>query len=350
MPRPKPPHLYCERSRHGRKVWYVRKGHGLRTRIESEYGSAEFWSAYQSALAETPPPVKASPKAATLEWAIDLYRNSSAWAALKQSTRAKRESIFTAMIELAGDQPISKITRNTILAGRERRKDKPNVANEYLKAVRGLFKWLADPSGGGLITNNPCIGIKTMKNPNPDGFHTWTDEEIVRFEQRWPIGTRERLALDIMIYTGLARSDVVKLGKSHASNGVFTIRMVKERGDNYVYPPLLKPLAASIAATKTSDISGVYLVTKSGAPFTPAGFSNWFRVACIKAGVPGRAHGLRKAGARRAAENGATTNQLQAYFGWGTEAMPTKYTRKANRKKLAAETAHLLLPAQAENE
>jgi integrase len=36
-------------------------------------------------------------------------------------------------------------------------------------------------------------------------------------------------------------------------------------------------------------------------------FGAWFREACKSAGVPGSAHGLRKAGATRAAENGATT-------------------------------------------
>ena len=40
-------------------------------------------------------------------------------------------------------------------------------------------------------------------------FHTWTEEEIAQFEMRWPIGTTERLAFSLLLYTGQRRSDVV---------------------------------------------------------------------------------------------------------------------------------------------
>jgi hypothetical protein len=39
MPKPRPPHLHHEETRHGAHVWYVRKGHGPRTRLKPEYGS-----------------------------------------------------------------------------------------------------------------------------------------------------------------------------------------------------------------------------------------------------------------------------------------------------------------------
>jgi hypothetical protein len=54
------------------------------------------------------------------------------------------------------------------------------------------------------------------------------------------------------------------------------------------------------------------------------------------------AHGLRKAGAVIAAENGATSAQLQAVFGWTTSEQSDHYTRAAERKKLATAGAELL--------
>ena len=72
-----------------------------------------------------------------------------------------------------------------------------------------------------------------------------------------------------------------------------------------------------------------------GRPFTDAGFGNWFRDRCVEAGVPGRAHGLRKAGATIAANNGATSRQLMAIFGWDTPKEPERYTRAADQKHLA---------------
>ena len=188
-----------------------------------------------------------------------------------------------------------------------------------------------------------------LKGKNSDGFHTWTDEEIARFERRWPIGTRERLALDLLLYTGLARGDIVRLGKQHVSNGVITFRMEKNRGDGIVYPPMLPVLAKTIAASRTGDLT--FLVTERGTPFVKESFGNWFGEVCREAGCPGSAHGLRKAGATRAAENGATVHQLMALFGWKTEKMALMYTRKADRRRLASTAAPLLLsPTQTENE
>jgi hypothetical protein len=62
------------------------------------------------------------------------------------------------------------------------------------------------------------------------------------------------------------------------------------------------------------------------------------------------AHGLRKAGATIAAENGATEHQLMAIYGWESPKQAALYTRKADRKRLAGDAMHLLVPGQIENE
>lgn len=58
--------------------------------------------------------------------------------------------------------------------------------------------------------------------------------------------------------------------------------------------------------------------------------------------MPGRAHGLRKAGATIAANNGATAHQLMGIFGWDTLKMAEKYTRAADQQRLAASAMHML--------
>jgi len=291
--------------------------------------------------------VTAAPTAHTLAWAIDRYRNSSAWALLSVATRRQTENIFKAVIKTAGTVAPRDITAESIKKGREKRKEKPHAANNFLKSMRRLFKWAADRDGGNLIAANPTVGVKLLKGANADGFHTWTEEEIKKFEAYWPIGTKPRLALDLLQYTGFDRGDVVRLGRQHVKNGQIEFRMAKTRGVGMVYPPMLPVLAATIAASKTSDLT--YLVTENGTPFVKESFGNWFREACRKAGVPGSAHGLRKAAATRCEENGATVPQLMAMFGWSTEKMAVLYTKKASRRKLAADAAQLLLPAQTEN-
>ena len=317
-------------------VWYVRRAHGARIRLKAEYDSAAFWSEYREAIEGAKP--ERDMKAHTLARGLDRYRNSSAWAGLSNATRRQRENIYRSVIATAGAAALKDITSDTIKAGRDPRGSAPHAANNFLKAMRGFFKWAA--GDGELVKVNPTIGVKLLRGNNKDGFHTWTDEEIARFERRWPTGSRERLALHLLLYTALARGDVVRLGKQHVSSGVITFRMEKNRGDGYVYPPLLPILAETIAASKTGDLT--FLVTEKGLPFVKKGFGNCFRDACRAASRPGSAHGLRKAGATRAAENGATINQLMALFGWKTEKMALLYTRKADRKRLAAAAGPLL--------
>ena len=87
--------------------------------------------------------------------------------------------------------------------GRDRRKATPFAANDFLKAMRSLFKWAKDSD---FIEVDPTEGVEGLGHKT-EGFHVWTDDEIAKFEVRWPIGTRERLALTILLYTGLRRGD-----------------------------------------------------------------------------------------------------------------------------------------------
>src|SRR5262245_1135208 len=119
MPRPRPPHLHREESRHGSVVWYVRKGHGARIRLKAEYGTPSFWSEYRAALEGAPMPAN---------WALHRYRNSSAWAALANATRRQRENVFSAVVTTAGTVPLNDITADIIRAGRERRASTPHAA------------------------------------------------------------------------------------------------------------------------------------------------------------------------------------------------------------------------------
>jgi integrase len=109
--------------------------------------------------------------------------------------------------------------------------------------------------------------------------------------------------------------------------------------------PILPQLAHVIAAT---DVTGdlTFLVNEYGNPFAVGSFGNIFRKWCREAGVPGSAHGLRKAGAATAAENGATPHQLMAIFGWLTLQQAERYTRAAGRKKMAGDAMGLLVRKQ----
>ena len=226
MPKKPPQFIVSQTTRHGRKVWYFRRGKGPRTRLPDEYDTPEFWSAYHKALTgeELQPSNNAKGRAGTLSWLIDAYRQSGVWQGLALETRRRRERIFLAMIEKSGDKSFSKITRGDIVRARDKRAaTSPASANHFLKACAGLFAWALEAEH---IKTNPCEGVKllTLKS---DGHRPWTDEEIERFRMRWPLGSRERLALEILIGTGLRRGDASRLGRQHLKDGVVTVRTEK---------------------------------------------------------------------------------------------------------------------------
>jgi len=339
MPRPRPPHLHREITRHGRAVWYVRVGRGPRVRIRAEYGSPEFDAEYRAALAGIPAR-NSAPSTSSLAWLITRYRETTAWTDLSPATRRRRENIFKTMIETAGHESFARITNATIEAGRERRAKTPHQARHFLDAARGLFRWARK---AGLVKFDPTAGVANLPRKRTDGFIPWTEEHVAAYEARWPIGTRQRVWLDVLAFTGLRRGDAARLGRQHCRNSVATIKTEKSGYTVEVTLPILPVLQATLDAGPCGDLT--FIAGANGRPLTKESFGNEFRAACRAAGVPGSAHGVRKIAATRAANAGATEAELMAIFGWTDPKMAAHYTRTANRRRLAAQAIEKLANA-----
>jgi integrase len=337
MPRPRPPHVHRETTRHGRTVWYVRVGKGPRTRLVADFGTPEFDAEYQAALAGKARPVKGEASAGTLAWLIARYREVEAWTSLAPATRRQREQIFRQVVASAGEQPIAHITSATIEAGRNRRAKTPFQARHFLEAMRGLFKWAHSAK---LVKVDPSVGVSKPSQKRGQGFPPWTEEHVAAYEQRWPIGTRQRVWLDVLLYTGLRRGDAVRFGRPHVRKGFGAIKTEKSGFTLTVTLPILPVLARTLDAGPCGDLT--FIAGANGKPFTKGSFGNLFREACREAGVPGSAHGVRKIAATTAANNGATVSQLKALFGWTSDAMPSLYTQTADRERLGREAGHML--------
>jgi integrase len=324
-----------EKTRHGRRAWYVRFGNGPRIRIKAEYGTPEFDAAYQAALRGEQSVPMAPARTGSFEWLIARYRETISWQNLSPATKRQRENIFGNVIKSAGKSSYRDIKRATIVAGRDRRAATPAQARHFLDAMRGLFRWAHE---AGLVPLNPTEGIKNPPGPKGDGFRPWTEDDVANYERRWSIGTRQRVWLDVLIYSGLRRGDAVRFGRQHIRDGVAMVKT--EKTGMPVTLPILPVLAQTLAAGPCGDLT--FIAGASGRPFTKESFGNEFREACRAAGVPGSAHGVRKIAATRAANAGATVAQLEAIFGWQGGTMASHYTRAADRRRLALESMHML--------
>src|SRR4029077_11408645 len=152
------------------------------------------------------------------------------------------------------------------------------------------------------------VGVKLV-SVKSNGHHPWEPEECSRFEAHHAIGTRARLAYELLLQVGQARCDVVRMGRQHVRNGVLSLQRQKTKVPFDV--PVMPALQEEIEAMSSTGHM-TFLVTAQGRQFTAAGFGNWFRQICNEAGLPKRctSHGLRKAAATRLADRGATTTQL----------------------------------------
>jgi integrase len=241
--------------------------------------------------------------------------------------------------------PLSRMGTDAVEVLRDRKIDLPGAANNRVKAIRQVCKFgmrKKHPDGKPYLSNNPARDVEKFKYGST-GFHSWSQEEVRQFEERHPVGTKARLALALLLFTGQRRADVIRFGKQHVRNGklVFTQRKGRHRKPKQLSLPILPVLQRIIDASPCGDLT--FLVNDLNRPFTDAGFGNRFRDWCDQAPLPNcTAHGLRKAGATIAANNGATSRQLMAIFGWDSIKMAELYTQAADQERLAESAMYLL--------
>src|SRR5262249_19682170 len=147
------------------------------------------------------------------------------------------------------------------------------------------------------------------------------------------LGTRERLAFTVLLYTGQRVGDAVRMRRSDIRKGAIHVIQQKTGAELYIalHPALQRALEAGPS-------NGIYLIgDKAGRPIKSRRLSGLIRAAVRAAGLPSEcvAHGLRKAALRRLAEHGSTVKQMQAVSGHRTLAEIERYTEQANQARLA---------------
>lgn len=336
MPRPRRPHLHRERNRHGMHVWYVRKGQGPRYRLRSEFGSEAFNAEYEAAL-QGKLAKRGQETAGTLRWLWDGYRKTDAWKVLSPATRRQRENIMLHVLALSGDEAFGAISSDDITAGLDRRSDTPSAARNFLDTLRGLYQWA---KSRGHVRRDPTADVKAPKRRRNAGFAPWSHDDVAAYQKRWPLGTPQRVWIDVLLYTGLRRGDAARIGPRHVEDGFIQIATEKSGEQILISLPILDVLKATLDAGPTGDTT--WIVGPRGNAFTKESFGNVFSEAATAAGVKKSAHGVRKIAATIAAENGATESELDAIFGWTGGRMAAHYTKNANRAKLAKQAAEKL--------
>jgi enterobacteria phage integrase len=290
-------------------------------------GSKEFMAAYEAGLAITQKP-KDKHSDGTIGALVTGFYQSAAFNNLASSSQKRYRLVLDKFSQedghrLAGDMP----RRIAISIIEEIGEKTPGMANLAASVLRCLFAYAIKKE---LRADNPFAGIEPYKLGS---HHTWTEAEIAAYRAAWSLGTRERLAFDLLLYTGQRVGDVAAMRRSDLRNGVIHVTTKKTGAelDVPVHPDLLRSL-------KACPVQGLTLIgSPHGRPMTSMGLSALVTRAARAAGLPNNCvpHGLRKSAMRRLAEYGSTSKEIASMSGHRTLKEIERYTAAADQAHLA---------------
>jgi site-specific recombinase XerD len=292
-----------------------------------ERAKSGHWTAPQLGASRTVP--------GTVNAGLVSYYQSGGWDALAESSQKMRRNILEKFRGDHGDKRIALMLGSALQVIVN--KKTPAAQRNWKKALRGFIDHCL---ALGMMKVDPLAGVKLVKMKTT-GHHPWEATECAQFEAHHALGTRARLAYELLLQAGQSRCDVVRMGRQHVRSGVMS--MGRQKTDVPFYVEIMPRLHAAIDAMPASNHL-TFLVTAQGNQFTAAGFGNHFRDLCRAAALPSRctSHGLRKAAATCLAEQGATDHQLMAWFGWTSISQAQVYTKAANRKLMAQAAGKLI--------
>lgn len=310
--------------------FYFRKRPGPRYPLPSDPASDDFVEAYSAALSGS---VKAkrlrreAEKPRSIAALVRSYLSSTRYTNLRATTKKSYKSRLEAIRIGHGHRAVAGLTMDRIeKALLQPYANKPGAKLATLKMLRVLIRQAIKLQW---ITQDPSIGID---RPKGGEIRSWTDSEILQFQKRWPVSTKQRTAFALHLYTGQRRSDVHRMTWADVLDGA--IKVVQQKTGAKLTISLHHELRAALAHADRGHIT--ILNTAYGKPFTISGYGQWLRDAITAAELPldCKPHGLRKAAGRRLADAGCTAHEIMSVLGHKSLSEAERYTREANQENL----------------
>lgn len=324
-------YIQSYRDRLGVQRNYFRRPGFPAVALKGKPGTAEFIASYAAAFnggAVTPTP-SLDLNAGTIAALVARFYRSNEYKILKEKTQANYRAILEWLRNNYGPNPVKTLHREHIKMMVERRPKSPTDAKAFLGKVSILLDYAIEL---GWREDNPT---KLIKRPRikTDGHIAWSDADIAAFERKWPVGTRARLALALLLYTGQRRSDVARMGWGNIHGGT-SIEVVQTKTNMRLLIPL-HPALLEMIETLPRD-HATFIVAENGKPLHGTTFTAWFGECAKAAGLKDRSpHGLRKAAGRRLAEAGCTAHQIMSILGHKTLGEAERYTRSVSQEHMA---------------
>lgn len=337
-----PDNVSAFRDRHGKLRLRFRKKGKPTHYFQAPFGTQAFEAELEACRAGELRPGAAKIVPGTINDLVARYYLSQDFRRQGDVTQAKNRGIIEKFRADHGEKRVALVQFehiDKILADKAERH--PFAARNLRKQLRRLFKHAVKCR---MIDKNPVDEAERIV-ARSKGFYTWTEDDISKFQERHPLGTTARLALELMLWTGCRRSDAVRMGRQNIRNGIIHFTVKKNRDLKTIKLPVSPALAEAVMAMPPQPPEQLTLIlTQYGKPFTDKGFGDRMRKWCDEAGLPDcTSHGLRKAISRRMAQMGAGNQGIKAVTGHSGDAEVALYTRDVEQERLANETMRRLV-------
>lgn len=314
------------------RLYFRRKGGKNVPMPDADMDSPAFLAAYTDALKAVQ---VATHGQGTIGRAVTDYMRSSAYQGRAAGTRAYLRRHLDAIRRAYGMAPLKGLRPKHIRA--DLAKLEPHPANHRLRAWRALCRWAFRV---GRIDANPAREVEKAEAPASDGHEAWTADEVAAFRSHWPVGTAQRLALELLHRSCASIGDACRLSRGMIQDGW----LIYERGKSGTLAVV--PWSDPPEFFGTDDLDAclaghahlTFMVTAQGHPRSPKAAAQWFSRACREAGVNKTAHGLRKYRAAYMLERGATEDQRMAILGHKSRGEASRYARSADAKRVISGT------------
>lgn len=327
-------------DRHGKRHYRFRHN-GLTAMLPGEPESKEFRAAYDACFAADrkgePLPLPDLPKRTkggpgSFDALIAVYYTTAGYRDLAEITKKGYRAWLERFRNERGHLQVSTFERRHASALLDELAGKPGAQKSLRRMLNILLNLAVEYQ---LVAGNCLSGVRRSKVKRESFWRSWEEEDIAKYEERWPSGSKERLALALLLYTAQRRTDVVGWGRQHIKGGVIVHATSKSNETTKLEIPIHPALKAELDQVPKTQMH--LLLTQYGEPFTANGFGGWLHDKVRAAGITEQAsaHGLRKACCRRLAEAGCTPHQIMAITGHKNLAEVTTYTKAADQKRLA---------------
>ena len=322
-----PKHVYKQRN----GLYFQRRGWPS-LKFKNAFGTPEFWQEYAGILnGDEQPKQVISRNFAAL---IKNYRNSYRYKNLKPRTALDYDKYLDFFLSIMADANPATMKRKDVIRLRNSNAEKPYFANYSLRVIRIIMEHAVDL---GWRETNPAKGVPEIKTVKI-AREPWPRELLATYRATCPLGSRERLVMELCIGTGQRIGDVLEMRWSDIQDDAFVIKQNKTNKELWV--PILPELQTALNAASRHS---VFILTNERGTnrWSYRGASQAVRKVREKIGaVDYDIHSWRYNAACELLEAGCEDDLIAAVTGQ-SPAMVLHYTKKIRQKLRAIQAQNM---------